>query len=268
MSEWNKKVVVVTGGSDGLGLAIVCAFAERGATVVSLARNQDKNVASLQPLVDRNLSVVAISADVTIDASVVNAVREIEQQFGSIDVWVNNVGKSTRADVMKAGVEDYQQIMELNFYTAVRCWIACRANLIKSSGQLVNIGSLASKTAWPFMSPYSASKHALSAFSHQLRLEGPANVNVLHICPGPIKRTTNEIRYAAESQDLPDVAKQAGAGARVKGVSPQVIAAKIILGCEKRKGELVIPWSARLLFSISQLSSGIGDFLVRRFVTK
>jgi short-subunit dehydrogenase len=209
-----------------------------------------------------------MSADVTDDESIHAVVGQVVDQFGGIDVWVNNVGKSTRADVMQTGVAEYRAFMELNFLSAVRCWNACKHELTKSSGILVNIGSLASKTGWPLMSPYSASKHALSAFSQQLRLEGPSNVNVLHVCPGPIKREGNDDRYASESAGLGERAKMAGAGAAIKGIEPAVIAAKIIRGCEKRKGELVIPWSARMLFAISQLSSTVGDGLLKRFIKK
>ncbi len=60
----------------------------------------------------------------------------------------------------------------------------------------------------------------------------------------------------------------AGAGASLKGIEPSVIAEKIVRGCEKRKGEMIIPWSARLLFAISQLSAGVGDGLLKRFVKK
>lgn len=266
MSNWKDKVVVVTGGSDGLGLEIVRIFATHHAPVISLARNPERNNSIAQSLTEQGLNVTAMTADVTRDESVHAVVEEIVSRFGRIDVWVNNVGKSTRADVMQVGVAEYRTFLEINFLAAVRCWNACQEELIKSSGNLINIGSLASKTAWPLMSPYSTSKHALAAFSQQLRLEGPSNVNVLHVCPGPIKRNRDENRYAAESEGLGQRAKLAGAGAAIKGIEPAVIAQKIVRGCELRKGELVIPWSARLLFAISQLSATVGDGLLKRFI--
>ena len=125
---------------------------------------QNEIEAMAQSLIDQGLSVTAMTADVTLDDSVQAVVEQIVDQFGRIDVWVNNVGKSTRADVMQTGVAEYRTFMEINFLSAVRCWNACQDELVKSSGHLVNIGSLASKTGWPLMSPYSTSKHAALSF--------------------------------------------------------------------------------------------------------
>ena len=215
MSQWEKKVVVVTGGSDGLGLAIVEAFGRLGANVVSLARNQERNEAIASRLNESSLQVTAIQADMTDLPQVENAVRQIEERYGRIDVWVNNVGMSTRANVATTTVDDYADFMRVNFYSSVNGWQASRTCLEKSSGALVNIGSLASKTGWPLMAPYSASKHALAAFTHQLRLEGPEKVAFIHVCPGPIKRKDSSPRYVDEHSDLPKEARTAGAGARV-----------------------------------------------------
>ena len=256
-------MVVVTGGSEGLGLAIVNQFSDSGATVVSVARNQAKNEAAMS---DTNTQ--AFQGDVTDDESVKNVVARIIAEFGRIDVWVNNVGKSTRANVMEVNVDEYRDFMEMNFYSAVRCWNACKSHLESSSGSLVNIGSLASKTGWPLMAPYSTSKHALSAFSHQLRLEAPKNIHVLHFCPGPIQRSDSGRRYDELSEGLSEQAKTAGAGAPVKRLPPDKVAKAIVVACEKRKGEVVMPWKARILFAVSQLSTSLGDKLLRRSVKK
>lgn len=265
MSNSNAQVVVVTGGSAGLGLEIVRAFARHGAQVFVLARNLERNEIVAKALKESGLNATPLSVDVTSDHSVAAAVKQIIGEVGRIDVWVNNVGKSTRADVMKTTVAEYQKFLEINFLTSVRCWLACKDYLVESSGTLVNIGSLASKTAWPLMAPYSTSKHALAAFTHQLRLEGPKNVNYLHVCPGPIEREENDNRYEEESKGLGEQAKRSGAGAPVKRIDPATLAQKIVRACEQRKRELVIPWHASILFSISQLSATIGDALVRRF---
>jgi short-subunit dehydrogenase len=159
--------------------------------------------------------------------------------------------------------------MQLNFFSAVRCTQAVLPELTRSSGVLVNIGSLASKTAWPLMAPYAASKHALSAYTHQLRLEGPANVHFLHVCPGPIKRADAGRRYDAEAgtTKIPEAARRAGAGAKVSGIEPLNLARRIVSACERRQSELLVPWHSRFLFAIAQLSSTAGDWLLRRFMS-
>jgi len=263
MTTWNNKVVVVTGGSSGLGKAIGLTFAAKGAKSILLARDEQKLKATAQAAVDDGLDLDWIVADVTDQSSVESAFREIVQRHQRIDILVNNVGKSTRMGFKECTVEEYKALLEVNFYSAVRCTLAALEHLEATSGQIVNIGSLASKTGWPNVAPYSTSKHALSAFSHQLRLEGPSNVNCLQVCSGPIKRDDSGVRYQEQAAGLSDSAKQPGAGVKLKGIDPTVLANKIVRGCERRKKDMVIPMYCRILFAIQQISPNLGDFLLR-----
>ena len=264
MNQWKDKVVVITGGSSGLGVALARQFATVGARVVCLARGQEQLQATVEELAGTG-SVQSIVADVTDDQSVSNAVASIMDSHGQIDVWINNVGKSLRIALADATVANFEDLMQVNFYSAVRCTRAVTDALERSGGSLINIGSLASKTGWPFVSPYSTSKHALAAYHHQLRLEGPAAVHYLLVCPGPIRRADSETRYAEQAAGLPDGVAKPGAGAKVKGIDPNELAEKIRIACEKRKLELVMPWKARIAFALSQLSPWLGDKLLKKF---
>ena len=266
MPFWKDKVVVVTGGSDGLGRELVHAFASRGSRVISLARNQEKNELAADEFQGSG-KVIPLQADVLDADSVTSVVSQIRVEFQGINVWVNNVGASIRKRTNECVVEDYEKLMDLNFYSAVRCWTACREPLENSQGSLVNIGSLASKTAWPLVGPYSTSKHALAAFTHQLRLENKG-VHFLHVCPGPIRRADSGTRYDDAAAELPKAARQPGAGAKVKGIEPGWLSAKIVDACQKRKKELVVPWAAKLLFAVTQLSPSWGDFLLSKQLKK
>lgn len=266
MHQWKDKVVVITGGSSGLGSALAQQFATAGARVVCLARGQEQLQATVEELTAaRDLDVQSVVADVTDDQSVSSAVASVLASHGQIDVWINNVGKSLRIALADATVANFEDLMQINFYSAVRCTRAVIDELERSGGSLINIGSLASKTGWPFVSPYSASKHALAAYHHQLRLEGPAAVHYLLVCPGPIRRSDSQTRYADQAVDLPDGVAKPGAGAKVKGIAPDDLAQRIRLACEKRQLELVMPWKARIAFALSQLSPWLGDKLLRRF---
>ncbi len=268
MANWKNKIVVVTGASDGLGKALGFEFAARGAQTILLARNEEKLSAAVDFGQGKGLAVDHVVADVTNDAEVEAAINHVIAKYQRIDVWVNCVGKSTRIRFEDCTVEKYRSLIEINFYSAVRCTLAVLEHLSASSGQVVNIGSLASKTGWPNVAPYSVSKHALSAFCHQIRLEGPANVNCLHVCTGPIRRDDAGARYQEEAASLDEVAKQPGAGVKLKGIDPQWLVAKIVRSCERRKSELIVPGYSRLLFAISQLSPALGDFLLRRAAKK
>jgi short-subunit dehydrogenase len=264
MSQWKNKVVVVTGGSEGLGKSIGIEFANAGATVVLLARNESKLKSVIESSRLENGSLEYRVCDVTSDESVAAAVSYIDDQFGRIDVWVNNVGQSTRIKFEECDIATYQHFIEMNLYTAVRCTMEVLPHLERTSGQVVNIGSLAAKTGWRFVAPYTVSKHGLAAFSHQFRLEGPQNVNCLFVCPGPIRRSDSQHRYEAESKELESGASRPGGGVKLKGIPPERLASRIVRCCEKRKKELVMPWYSRILFSIAQLSPSVGDFLLRK----
>ena len=255
MSNWKDKVVVVTGGSAGLGRAIVEAFASDGATVISISRSKHENS-------DRVFSVVA---DVTDDQSVTKAIATIVETHGSIDVWVNNVGQSIRVAFAESKVDEYRQLMETNFFSALRCSLTVLPHLKKSSGSIVNIGSLAARTGWKHVGPYVTSKHALSGLAHQIRIEGPENVHSLFVFTGPIQRDDSETRYQQQSANLDPSAAKPGAGVKISGIDPKKLAALIVAAVEKRKPELVVPVKTRLLFSILQLSPRLGDWILRKF---
>ena len=264
MADWHNKIVVITGGSEGLGYALAVDFGQRGASVVILARDPVRLDEVCIVARSHGWKFDSIVADVTDDDSVKQAVAEIMTRHGRIDVWINNVGKSTRTSLLDCDVAQYQSMMEINFYSAVRCTLAVLPHLVETSGHLVNIGSLAAKTGWVHVAPYATSKHALAAFNHQLRLEGPSNVHFLLVCPGPIRRTDAATRYAAESASLDSSANQPGGGVKLKGISAEKLAAKIERATQRRKSELIVPGYTRILFALLQLAPKLADWILLR----
>lgn len=261
MSHWREKVIVVTGGSAGLGLVIAETFAALDATVVIISRNKTTLEQAVKGSPQELNYVVG---DVCDSSSVSQCIDEIESRFGRVDVWINNVGQSIRGDFASLTVEDYQRLMEVNFFSAVRCTSAVMPLLEQSGGSVVNIGSLAARTGWRHVAPYTTSKHALSAYSHQVRLEGPNDVHCLFVCCGPIKREDAGRRYADQTQGLDASVERPGAGVKLKGIEPTVLASKIEVAVRRRKAELMVPAYARVLFAIQQLSPTIGDWLLKK----
>ena len=267
MSPWNEKVVAITGGSAGLGLAIAKAFHQRGAFIVLLARDPSKLAMAESAL--KNERVLSVPADVTDEQSVKNAIAQLLEKTGRLDVLVNNVGKSDRIELLDTSLSDYREFMEINFLSAVSCTYAALEALKKTSGHVVNIGSLSSKTAWPFLAPYTTSKFALAGFTHQLRLEGPPEIHSLLVCPGPIKRNDAGERYdkQASKRGLSAAARQPGAGAKVRAMDPEKLAEKIIFSCEKRKPEWM-PFKYRLVLMLNALSPRFGDWFLKKKMKK
>lgn len=263
---WQNKVCVVAGGSAGLGLAIGGALAQRGAKVLLVARHQPPLDAAAEELRRAGGDVRTIVADVTWQEDVDRLAATIAADFGRLDLLCNAAGRSSRAAILDATPEDFQQLIDVNFLAVVRTTRALAPLLTANRGHLVNIGSLASKTASRFLGAYPASKFALAAYTQQLRLElSDAGLHALLVCPGPIARDDAGQRYAAESGGVPAVAQQPGGGARVKAIDPGQLAEKILAACERRRAELVVPGKARVLFALAQLSPRWGDWLLRRF---
>ena len=263
-SGWNDKVVLITGGTAGLGRALVGSFASRGAQVVVWARDSDRLASLTDEARARQWKVAGVAVDITDEVAVEHAARTLLSRYGRLDALVNNVGKSTRCDVASSTLDQYRDLMEVNFFALVHCTLALLDELIRTGGHLVNIGSLASKTAWPFVAPYATSKFAVAAFTQQLRLETPRPLHVMLVCPGPIRRDDGGIRYQTESRELPAEAGRPGAGAPMKGLDPHKLAERIVSGCERRSPELVMPRWPRLLFALGQLSAGLGDWVIHR----
>jgi short-subunit dehydrogenase len=268
---WREKVVLITGGSAGLGLHLVRAWAQSGARVIAVARSAEHLQASVQSLLARGLSVEAIVADVTQDNSVQALFEQVQSKHGRLDLLVNCVGVSTRGLALDVSPHEYQQLMELNFYSVVRCTRAARELLEASRGQVVNIGSLASKAAARYLGGYAPTKFAVAAYSQQLRYEwADRGVHVLLVCPGPIAREDGGRRYSDASRSstvasqLPASAQAPGGGVRLPGIDPQQLAEWILRAAERRQPELVVPGKARWLFALAQLTPRLADWILLR----
>ncbi|MCE9554523.1 MAG: SDR family NAD(P)-dependent oxidoreductase [Planctomycetes bacterium] len=265
MSRWNEKVVLVTGGSAGLGRAIADAFGQQGARLVLASRKEDLLQQAAASFRERGVDVLAVKADATQDEDVERLIGSAIERFGQLDVLVNAVGRSMRGTIASTSTSQFEELLQVNFLTAVRCTRTALPHLLKARGHVVNIGSLAAKTASPHMGAYAASKFPLVAFSQQLRLEyESAGLHTLLVCPGPLKRLDAGSRYDTEAADLPDSARQPGGGAKLASIDPLLLAQRIVRACERRKPELIVPGRARLLFALSQLWPSLGDWLVRR----
>ncbi|MDA7977539.1 MAG: SDR family NAD(P)-dependent oxidoreductase [Pirellulales bacterium] len=265
-ATWAKKVVLVTGASSGLGKALAAEFAAQGAHVILTARGAEMLQATAREITAAGGSATPIVADVTDDQSVARLFAQIIQQHDRLDVLVNNVGLSTRKSVCETTAADVTAQMEINFHSLVRCTHTALPHLKKSRGRIINIGSLASKVGTRFMGGYPASKHAVAAYSQQLRMElNGSGVSVLLVCPGPIARDVQRSYSAEEDDSLPDHAAEPGSGAKIKALDPVRLASKVVSAAAKRKPEIVVPGKARLLFTIAQLSPRLGDWLLRKF---
>ena len=198
MDYWRNKVALVTGGSSGLGRVIADAFAAAGAKVAIVGLEADAVQRAAGEMQAAGGDVLGLHADITRQEDVDRLFAATLERFGRLDVLVNNAGRSMRGKVLDTTPEQFRDLMELNLIALVRCTRAAAPHLLKQRGHVVNIGSLAAKSAVRWVGAYPATKHAVAAYSQQLRLElGPQGLHVLLVCPGsdPAQRTRGCIRW-------------------------------------------------------------------------
>ncbi len=279
MSYWRDKVVLVTGGSSGLGRVIAAAFLRAGARVAIAALEDDAvSQAAAEMTAEQaaesgnqvKCEVLGIQADLTVQEDVDRLFARVIERFGRLDVLVNNAGRTDRGRVLDTTPEKFRRVFELNFLVAVRCTRAAVPHLLpregeKFGGHIVNIGSLAAKSAARWVGAYPASKFALAAYSQQLRLElGASGLHVLLVCPGPVARKDERLYPLEGLEDIPESARRPGAGVKTKAIDPNWLAAQILQACERRRPELVVPGKARLLFALAAIWPSLGDWIVLR----
>jgi NAD(P)-dependent dehydrogenase (short-subunit alcohol dehydrogenase family) len=265
MGFWRGKVVVVTGGSSGLGRVIAQTFGEAGAKVVIAALESEAVERTAAELAAAGCDVLGIHADITRQDDVDRIFAQSLDRFARLDVLVNNAGRSMRGNVIDTTPEQFQELMELNLIGMVRCTRAAVPHLLAQRRHVVNIGSLAAKLAARWVGAYPATKHALAAYSQQLRLElGPEGLHVLLVCPGPIARKDLRLYPLEGLEGVPQSARAPGAGLKIQGILPEKLTAAILRACQRRRPEIVMPWKARLAFAIYQLWPRLGDWIVLR----
>ena len=265
MGFWQDKVVLVTGGSSGLGRVIAEAYGKAGAKVVIAALEADAVEQTAGEMQAAGIDALGVHADITRQEDVDRLFRQALDRFGRLDVLVNNAGRSMRGKLLDTTPEQFRELMELNLIATVRCTRAAVPHLLHRRGHVVNIGSLAAKSAARWVGAYPATKHAVAAFSQQLRMElGGEGLHVLLVCPGPVERKDDRLYPLEGLEDLPERARCPGGGVKVGKIPPSKVAASILRACERRHPEIVMPGKARLLFAISQLSPRLGDWIVLR----
>ena len=265
MSFWQDKVVLVTGGSGGLGKCIAETYSKAGAKVAIAARNAETLERAAEDIRVHGREVLPVQADITCQQEVDAMLEAVIGKYGRLDVLVNNAGRSVRGRVLDTTPEKFQELLDLNLIALVRCTRAAVPHLLQTRGHVVNIGSLAAKSAGRYVGAYPVTKFAVAAYTQQLRLElAERGLHVLLVCPGPIAREDTTPRYGTDLEGLPESARKPGAGVKVKVLDPKRLAADILRACERRQPEMVRPAKARVLFTLSSISPRLGDWLVRK----
>ena len=190
-----NQVVLITGGTSGIGRACALEFGRAGARVVVTGRDAGRLAATAAELTAAGIEHRTVRADVGVRAEAARAVADTLAAFGRLDVLINNAGLSMRANFADVDVEVIEQLMQTNFFGTVYTTKAALPPLLASRGTVVGISSIAGYRGLPGRTGYSASKFAMNGFLEALRTELlPQGVNVLTAAPG---FTASNIRHTA-----------------------------------------------------------------------
>lgn len=174
------KVVLVTGGSSGIGLAAAHKLAEAGATIIICGRDEEKLAAAKKEINDRDFEVITYAVDIADMADCDRFVQLLNEKHGGVDVLVNNAGRSIRRGIESSyeRFHDFERTMQLNYFGALRLTMGLLPKMVaQKNGHVINISSIGVLTNAPRFSAYVASKAALDAWTRCAASEF-ADVNI------------------------------------------------------------------------------------------
>jgi 3-oxoacyl-[acyl-carrier protein] reductase len=188
MESLAGKIAAVTGGTRGIGRAIVERLVQEGASVAFCGRTRESVEAAMNALAGRGGKVCGHPADVTQPDQVSQFFQAIDRTFGGLDILVNNAGAAVFRKVAEMSFEDWRHNIDLNLNAAFYCSHEALARFLpRGGGSIVNISSLAGTNAFSGGAGYNASKFGLNGFSEAMMLDHRNdNVRVSYIMPGSV----------------------------------------------------------------------------------
>jgi NAD(P)-dependent dehydrogenase (short-subunit alcohol dehydrogenase family) len=216
-----NKVVLITGGSEGIGKATAQLLASHGARVAVAARSIDK----LRELVSNFSDGLAVEADMTQPESINRMIETVVEQYGRINILINNAGRALRAPIVDIKISDFEDIMKLNVYGPLLTMQAVIPHMKKNGGgMIVNISSNVSKMAIPTIGAYAATKYALNGLTLTARNElAEDNIVVSLMHPGLTATNfgKNALQYETAESNRPP-------GPDARPDTPEQVAEKIL----------------------------------------
>lgn len=187
--SFTDRVVLVTGGSSGIGAATAILFAKEGANVAIVARNQTKLEEVAKEIETHGAKALIIKADLSKEEEIATVIPRTIDNFGRLDVLVNNAGISVDGSILSGNLlEAYDAVMQTNVRSVIQLSTAAAPHLIESKGNIINISSiLAVSVSSPNITALHLSKAALDHFTRCAALElASSGVRVNSVNPGPV----------------------------------------------------------------------------------
>jgi len=258
------KVVVITGASSGIGLALSYECARRGARLVMAARSIEKLQAVSQQMKKNGHDIMVVQADVTSEQDCRHLIDETIARYGTIHVLVNNAGISMRALFTEVDLDVLKRVMDVNFWGTVYCTKYAIPYLIENKGSLVGVSSVAGYKGLPGRTGYSSSKFAMQGFLDVIRIENlKKGLHVLVACPG---FTASNIRNMALTAD----GTRQGESPRDEGkmMTAEKVAMHIANAIEKRKRSVILTSQGKMTVVLNKFFPAFMDKMTYNHMAK
>ncbi|MEP7348131.1 MAG: SDR family NAD(P)-dependent oxidoreductase [Gemmatimonadaceae bacterium] len=254
MKDLKGATAIVTGASRGIGPYIARTLAARGANVALAARNASQLDETRRACESSGVRAIAIATDVTSMDDLRRLVDTVEHEFGPIDVLVNNAGIEITASVDGHSAGQVDDIVRTNLNAPIQLTkLVLPSMLARKRGAIVNVSSLAGKSATPYNAIYSATKHGLNGFTSSLAIElDGTGVTAGVVCPG----------FVADAGMWADTGKKAPR--MMREVAPQRVADAVIKVIGGSSEVLVAPGPIRPLFALAALFPGLTKIATKR----
>ena len=260
----NDKVVIVTGGSSGIGKALAEVFSQRGSKVLITGRSKEDLLSTQQSLKAKGLDLSVFQADVSLENDNRMMVEEALRLFGRIDVLINNAGISMRALFEDFSLDAFRKVMDINFYGTVYATRYALPHILQSKGSIVGVSSINGKRSTPARSAYSASKFAMEGFLETIRTEVmKRGVHVLVVSPG---FTASNIRKRSLTKD----GSPQGDSPRKENemMTAEEVADQIYRAVVNRKRDVTLTLKGKLAVWINKWWPSLADKLVYNELAK
>jgi NAD(P)-dependent dehydrogenase (short-subunit alcohol dehydrogenase family) len=254
------KVVFIAGGSRGLGLALAEEFARHGAQIAICARDRQE-LERARPMIEAQgaARVCSYVCDLSNREQVESTVRQIQSEFGGIDVLVNNASVISVGPVENQTLADFEEAMKNNFWSQVYTTLAVLPDMrARGEARVVNITSIGGKVSVPHLLPYCCAKFAAVAFSEGLRSElAKTDVKVVTVAPG-LMRTGSHLNAEFKGKHKQEFTWFSLSGTNpLFSISVSRAAKQIVDAAISGRAELIITWQAELLARFHGIAPGL-----------
>jgi NAD(P)-dependent dehydrogenase (short-subunit alcohol dehydrogenase family) len=257
--DYHRKVIVITGGSRGLGLVLARQLAAHHARIAILARDCREVEAAVNDVASRGAECLGLLCDLRDRQQIEQSIQQVYERFGRVDVLINNAGVISVGPLDHMNLSDYAEAMAIHFWAPLHATLAALPYMrLRGDGRIVNISSIGGKIGVPHLAPYCASKFALVGLSESLRAElAEDNITVTTVCPGLMRtgshlnarfkgRHREEFTWFALSDALP-----------LTSISVERAARQILAACARGDAQLTITLQAKFAVFLKNIAPEI-----------